>query len=72
MFTKMYLKDLAERAISTAAEAAIAAWGIGQISAFDADWKFIGGMALSAGFLSVAKSLYARNHGLKENASLVK
>ena len=71
MFTKKFWIDTVERVLSTAAQAAVAAWGLDQMSAFDADWKYIGGLALSAGFLALLKALYARTNGDPEKASLV-
>lgn len=71
MFTKRFWLDLTERAVMTAAQSAAAVWGVDTISAFEANWKYIGGVALSAALLSVLKSLYARNGGDPEKASLV-
>lgn len=70
MFTMKFWVDTAERVLSTAAQAAVAAWGLDQVSAFEANWKYIGGLALSAGFLAFLKALYARNNGDPEKASL--
>ena len=71
MFTKRFWLDTSERAITTGAEAALAAIGVDAVSVVTLNWAHIGGMALTATFLSVLKSLYARRHGDPEKASLV-
>lgn len=48
---------LAERSVSTAAQAAILALGAGQLNALDADWKTVGGFALGGGILAALKGL---------------
>lgn len=67
MFSKAYLKDLAERAVSTFAQAAagiiIASGGFGVLV-----WK----AAAVAGGLAVVKALAARGTRDPESASLVK
>lgn len=71
MFTKKFLIDSAERIIVTMAQVAAAGIGVGQIPAFDIDWRYVGGVTLTAGILSALKCLYARNAGDPEKASLV-
>lgn len=71
MFTKRFWVDTCERAITTGAESVLAAVGVDVVSAVTLNWEHVGGIALTAAFLSVLKSLYARRHGNPEKASLV-
>lgn len=73
MFTPAYWRDLAERTVSSAAEAAGA---VVALSTFDmlnvSAWSAVGVAAATAGLLTVLKSLAARQTGNPESASLVK
>lgn len=55
-----YLKDLADRAVKTAAQAALLTIGADQVNAFDADWRLVGGMALGGAALSLLTNLAER------------
>ena len=73
MFSTKFLSDLAERAISTAAQAFLAA--IGSAALFDAvnaDWRYLGSVTAGGAILSVAKSLVARGVGDPDSASLTR
>jgi hypothetical protein len=59
MFSRLFLIDLAERAVSTAAESALLALGAEQLNVLEADWKVIAGFALGGAVLSVLKGLAA-------------
>lgn len=82
MFSKKFLKDAAERAISTGAQvlgaflvidvAGGAATGVTPaVSIMDVDWPFALGVTAAAMLGSVLKSLAARKSGVTESASLV-
>lgn len=70
MFTSAFLKDAAERAISTFAEAAAPAF-VGA-SVFDIDYKYAFGIAASASVLALCKTIAAAYVGDKGTASLVR
>jgi len=57
------LRDAAERAVSTAAQTAVAVIGVDAVtqhlSIVDVDWPLVGGAAALAGVLSVLKTLAA-------------
>ena len=56
--TAAFWKSAGERAIKTAAQAAIAVIGAGQfLSAAEVDWTNVGGIALLAGVLSLLTSI---------------
>lgn len=58
IMTVAFWKSAGERAIKTAAQAAIAVIGTEQfLSATDIDWGNVGGIALLAGILSVLTSI---------------
>lgn len=59
MWTAMFWKSLAERAISASAFAAAGTMQAAVFNWFDADWKAVAGVALTAGTLSALKSLGA-------------
>lgn len=71
MFTKKFLVDTAERVVFTMAEAALAVLTVDQLSAFDIDWKYLGGISLGAGFYTFLKALAARKRGDSQSASMV-
>lgn len=57
---KLWVKDVLERAVSTAAEATLALWAADQLSsALSVDWKLTAGVAGLAGLTAVLKSLAA-------------
>ena len=72
MKTKKFWIDALERAVSTAAQAAIAMVGMNQFNAIQADWKAIAGTALGAAILSILKAMAASQVGTQENASLIR
>lgn len=58
IMTVAFWKSAGERAIKTAAQAAIALLGTDQfVSALDVNWSEIGGIALLAGILSLLTSI---------------
>jgi hypothetical protein len=59
VFTKIFWKDLTERAIATGAESALLVVGGGALNAFDADWRLVAGAALGGAALAVIKGLAA-------------
>ena len=67
-----FLKDLAERVISTAAQAAIGVIAVTGFDLFDThDLTFAGKVALAAALLAFLKGIAATWRGDPESASLV-
>lgn len=58
--SKTYLIDLADRAVKTAAQAALLTIGADQFNALTADWQLVGGMALGGAVLSLLTNLAQR------------
>ena len=59
MWTGEFWKATAERAVSTAAQAALLAIGADQLHVMDANWETIGGFAAGGAVLCVLKCLAA-------------
>lgn len=70
IFTATFWKDALERVISTAAQAAIGAWGATAVIQ-DVDWRIIGGTAAAAAVLSLVKAVAASGTGRSDSASFV-
>lgn len=63
MFTLGLWKATAERAVSTAAQAALLVLGADQIDALEADWRLVSGFALGGAALAVLKCLAVNSVG---------
>jgi hypothetical protein len=72
MFTKTFWVDATERALSTAAQAALLALGGGSLNVLTADWQVVGGFALGGAVLSYLKSIVAARLTGTPDGSLVK
>lgn len=70
IYTPAFWKDVAERAVSTAAQAAIGVLTAGAVGLVDVDWAATGSIAGLAAVVSVLKSLVAGTSG-DGTASLV-
>ncbi len=70
IWTRTFWKDAAERAISTAAQSAVAVLGVAGLGLLDVDWKDTASVAGLAGLLAVLKALAATYVG-DGSASLV-
>jgi hypothetical protein len=70
MWTKKFWKDITERVLATAAQAAAGAIGTTAVIQ-GIDWRVVSGTAAVAALLSFLKALYARNTGDPNSASLV-
>lgn len=70
MFSKKFLKDTAERAITTAAQV-LAGFLVADVAIVAVDWPLALGVTATATVASVLKSIVARGSGDKESASLV-
>lgn len=70
--TRQFLVNTAERVIMTMVQAAIAVIGMDQVSAFDINWKYLGGIVAGAGLLSLLKCFASRLKGDPETASMVR
>jgi hypothetical protein len=54
-----FIRDTAERVVSTAAQAAIAVIGAGELGLFEVNWENVGSVAGLAAVLTVLKALAA-------------
>jgi hypothetical protein len=73
LWTAVFWKSAAERAISTAAQAAVAVIGVDAVAAIgDVPWQYVAGVAATAGVLSVLKSVAASHIGNEGTPSLVR
>jgi hypothetical protein len=73
MFTLLFWKQAAERAIKSAAQAVLGLLvGAQAFNAWDADWKKAAGVALGGAILSVLTSLASAGVGRSGSPSLVK
>jgi len=71
IFTLRFWRDAAERALSTTAQAAVAAVGVGATGLLDVDLAAVASVAGLAGVLSVLKAIGAAYVGDEGTASLV-
>lgn len=55
-----YYTDLADRAVKTAAQAAVLVLGADQVNALNADWQLVAGFALGGAVLSALTTLGQR------------
>lgn len=72
MFSKQFLIDSAERAISTFLQTLLAIVGVDALALFSMDWKAALAAAGSAAILSIVKSLAGNKVGNEGTASLTK
>lgn len=71
MFTRNWLKDTAERAVATAAQACLALLGADGFDLLETDVQDVLGVSLGALVLSILKSLVASKLHDPDSASLV-
>jgi hypothetical protein len=71
MFTAIFWKSAAERAIKTVAQALIAVLAATTFDWFAADWQAIAGTAVTAGVLSLLSSIASAGIGDKGTTSLM-
>ena len=57
MYTLTWLKDAAERALSTAAQSALATIGVSAVDLLHLDWRAVASISGGAALVSVLKSL---------------
>lgn len=72
MWTLRFWKDAAERALTTAAESALAVLGVGAINVMTVDWTGVFGVAAGGAVLSILKSMAAARQRRSESASLAR
>ena len=71
MLSRVFLRDLLERALSTAAQSALLVLGADQINAITADWQTVAGFAAGGFVLAVLKGVAAaKTVGSPSSASL--
>lgn len=71
MFSRIFWRDAAERAITTAAQGALLALGGDLLDVLQADWRVVGGAAASGALLALLKAVIAaRTVGSPHSASL--
>lgn len=71
MMSKTFLKDAAERAVKTFAQALLAAFAAG-VTILSVDWKEALAIGATAALVSVLTSVASTGNGDHESASLVK
>lgn len=67
-----FVKDLAERAVKTAAQTALTVLGAEQLNVLHVDWETVAGLTGGAALLSVLTSLASLKFGDTGTASAVK
>jgi hypothetical protein len=72
MSASSFVKDLAERAVKTAAQTALTVLGAEQLNVLHVDWETVTGLAGGAALLSVLSSLASLKFGNTGTASAVK
>ena len=71
IWTIGFWKGVAERAVKTAAQTAVAFFVVGETGVADVDWATIGGISLVAAIVSVLTSLASAPFGPEGTPSLV-
>ena len=71
IWTVGFWKGVAERAVKTAAQTAVAFFVVGETGVADVDWATIGGISLVAAIVSVLTSLASAPFGPEGTPSLV-
>lgn len=66
-----YLVDVAERAVKTAAQAAVGVLGVDALGVLDVDWAGVASVSGLAAVLSVLTSIASTGFGVKGTASAV-
>lgn len=72
MWTLGFWKESLERAVKTAAQAAVAFFVVGETGVADVDWQTVGGVAVIAALVSVLTSLASAPFGQPDSPSLVR
>lgn len=71
MFTRKFINETAERAIKSAAQAALLVLGADQLNVVTAAWADVAGFAAGGAVLSVLTSIVSANIGPKDSPSVV-
>ena len=72
MLTKNFWKQAGERALKSAAQAAVGTFILDGFNALNADWKLAGGAALGGAILSVLTSIITSSGGEPNDPSAVR
>lgn len=70
--SKLYLEETVERAVKTAAQAALAFFIVGETALQGVDWSQVGGVAAVAALASVLTSLASGPFGPEGTPSLIR
>jgi Putative lactococcus lactis phage r1t holin len=71
MWTLLFWKKTAERAVKSAGQGIVLALGAGLVNAWDADWKQVAGVGLGMAVLSVGTSMASIAIGPDDDPSVV-
>ena len=73
MFTKLFWKDTAERAVKTIAQALLALWLAGEqvFNILAVNWEQALGVALGAGVILILSSIVSSNINSRDSASVL-
>ncbi len=71
MWTSIFWRDAAERAVRTAAQAALGVLGVDGLGLLDVEWTGTASVAGLAALVSVLTSVVASNRGDDQSASFV-
>jgi hypothetical protein len=67
MSFSVYVRDVAERAVKTAAQSAVAVLGVGAVGLLDVDWTNVASISGAAAVLSILTSIASNGFGLGAN-----
>ena len=72
MYTRKFWRETLERAVKSAAQAPLVAWGVGDLAlnAFELDWRLGAGVAAGGAIVSLLSSLASAPIGEPESPSL--
>lgn len=71
IFNKRFALDVAERAVKTAAQTAVALIGTGSVGIIEVDWQNVASVSLVAALVSILTSLGSDRVGTPGTASVV-
>lgn len=69
-YNRRFWINTGERVLMTMGQTAAGIYGVDQVSAFEANWKYMGGVVLSAGLLCLFKCIGSRKIGNPDDGSV--